>query len=140
MKKLQLFKHITEELVKGKIMLKGEKDNNNIFFTDGYVVWIIPKKEDIFKDMEEHLNLDYIFKPEKIENLKLIDGYFIVDNEEIKRGQKIAIGKMDGKEFYFNNSYLKYFDQIPMLYKYDTSPYSPIYVKMMINYKVLFYP
>lgn len=129
MKKLQLFKYITGEIVKNQIILKGEKDNDNIFFTDGYVVWIVPKKDDIFKDTDKKTDLAYMFESKKIKNLKLIDAYIVLDNEEIKRGQKIAIGKVDGKEFYFNSSCLKYFDPVPMLYKYDSDPCSPIYVK-----------
>lgn len=129
MKKLQLMKHITGELVKGNRIVKGKMDGRRVAYTDGYALWIIREKDDIFSDSIDKIDLDKILKTDDINNLRPVDNYIVIDGADIMKNKKIARGVIDSTPFYFDIDYLKYFDKNCKLYKYSDRPTTPIYIK-----------
>lgn len=129
MKKLQLMKYIAGELVKGNRMVKGKMDGRRVAYADGYKLWIINEEEDIFSDSIDKIDVTNILKTEDINNLKAIDNYVVIDGADIMKNKKIARGVIDNIPFYFDVDYLKYFDKNCKLYKYNSSPTTPIYIK-----------
>ena len=129
MKKLQLMKYIAGELVKGNRMVKGTTKDGSVAYADGYKLWIIREKDDIFSDNIDSIDMDAILKADDIYNLKPIDNYIVIDGADIMKNKKIARGVINGIPFYFDIDYLKYFDKNCKLYKYNDSPTTPIYIK-----------
>ena len=129
MKKLQLMKHIAGELVKDKKMVKGRTEGGLVAYTDGYKLWIIDKKDDIFSDDIDQIKVDDILKADDIDSLKAVDNYLVIDGADIMKNKKIARGVIANVPFYFDIDYLKYFDKNCKLYKYSDKPTAPIYIK-----------
>ena len=129
MKKLQLMKYIAGELVKGNQMVKGKMDGTRVAYADGYKLWIIDEKDDIFSDSVDQIDLDKILKTDDINNLEPIDNYLVIDGVDIMKNKKVARGVINNTPFYFDKDYLKYFDKNCKLYKYSDSPTTPIYIK-----------
>lgn len=128
MKKLQLMKHITGELVKGNRMVKGKIDGMRVAYTDGYTLWIIKEKDDIFSDNISSIDIDTILHEDEINNLKIIENHIIIGGTSTI-DKNLARGVIDGIPFYFNIDYLKYFDKNCKLYKYNNDPLTPIFIK-----------
>src|SRR5574344_709386 len=129
MKKLQLMKHITGELVKGNRIVKGKMDGRRVAYTNGYVLWIIGEKDDIFSDKIKEFDANAILHEEDTSKLEPVDHYIVIDGIEIMKGKKLARGVINNIDFYFNIDLLKYFDKNCKLYKYSDSPTTPIYIK-----------
>ena len=129
MKKLQLMKYLAGELVKGNRIFKGRTKDGSIAYTDSYKLWLIDEKEDIFSNSMAPINLNEILKTDDIDSLKPIDNYIVIDGVDIMKNKKIARGVIEGIPFYFDIDYLKYFDKNCKLYKYNSSPSLPIYIK-----------
>ena len=122
-------KYIAGELVKGNQMVKGRTKDGSIAYADGYKLWIIREKDDIFNDSIDKIDIDKILKTEDIDSLKPIDNYIIIDGIDIMKNKKLARGVMNEIPFYFDIDYLKYFGKNCKLYKYNDSPTTPIYIK-----------
>ena len=129
-------KYIAGELVKGNRMVKGTTKDGSVAYADGYKLWIIREKDDIFSDNIDSIDMDAILKADDIYNLKPIDNYIVIDGADIMKNKKIARGVINGIPFYFDIDYLKYFDKNCKLYKYNDSPTTPIYISK-INMKHL---
>lgn len=129
MKKLQLMKHIAGELVKGTRIVKGKMDGRRVAYTDGYVLWIIREKDDIFSDNIKEFDANAILHEEDTGKLEPIDHYIVIDGIEIMKGKKLARGVINNVDFYFNIDLLKYFDKNCKLYKLSSNPCTPIYIK-----------
>lgn len=127
MKTLQLLKYVTSRLVKGQNIWTGEF-NDKIFYTDAYNIWILPKTDNIFKDMKK-TTMDYCFEENRLNNLELIDNYKILEGEKIKNNGRVVVGSFKDKLFYFDSNSLKYFDNDCKLYKHTANPWYPIYIK-----------
>ncbi|WP_058990012.1 hypothetical protein [Anaerococcus rubeinfantis] len=139
MKTLQLQKNIIDRLYKEEIILQQE-DNENIYFSDAFTIWIINKNE----------NFINIEKVKSVENLTNYVNYFnkekslTVDNLSLlldkKYNGKIIAGECEEKKFYFKKDNLKYFDNNYTLCKMDNNPFNPIYVLENDVLKGLFMP
>lgn len=127
MKKLQLLKYVTSRLVKGQNIWIGEI-GNKIFYTDAYNIWILPKIDNIFKDMKK-ININYCFEENRLNNLELVDDYKTLEDEKTKDGGKVVLGSFKNNTFYFDSNSLKYFDNDCKLYKHTANPWYPIYIK-----------
>ena len=128
MKKLQLIKHIAGEITKGNKILMDNINDDKIAYTDGFKIWIISKNDNIFNDKIKNADLYSGFTDDILNALKPIENYYILKDEEIKKGQYITVGNFKGENFYFNSSFLKYFDKDCKLYKKDKNPCRPIYI------------
>lgn len=129
MKTLQLIKHIASELIKGNRIVKHKLDDGQVIYADGYKLWIINEKDDIFNDKVKEYPIDRYLYEKDINNLKIIDNYIVIDGTNIVKNKKLARGVIDGIDFYFDIDYLKYFDKECKLYKCDNDPLSPVYIK-----------
>ena len=126
MKKLQLFKHVAGEIAKNKEktpkMYIGSIDKDFDYISDGCVIWILPNKENPFKEVEERQDtfkdlLKY-FNREKIEKVSKM---ITLQDDDIFDGKKLVRGKFKDKPFYFNPDLLKYFDKDCELYRSENS-------------------
>lgn len=129
MKTLQLIKYIAGELIKGNRIVKHKMDNGRIAYADGFKLWIIDEKDDIFNDKVKKFEIDRLLYEKDINNLKIIDNYIVIDGANIIKNKKLARGIIDGIDFYFDIDYLKYFDKDCKLYKCNDKPLSPVYIK-----------
>lgn len=126
MKLQQLHNYIIKNLIKHERYVY-DKDDKNIYFTEGYTMHIVTKEEN-FIDLNKvkRANLTDLYKKFNLKEATPVENLSVLLNNNSKK--KIIKGVCDGKEFYFYEERLKYFDKNYKLYKMDTNPHSPIYV------------
>lgn len=126
MKLQQLHNYIIKNLIKKEKYVYDE-DEKNIYFTEGYTIYIV-SKDDNFIDLDKvkQMNLTDLYKKFNLEEAELVENLSVLLNNNSKK--KIIKGVCDGKEFYFYEERLKYFDKNYKLYKMENNPLYPIYV------------
>lgn len=126
MKLQQLHNYIIKNLIKGDRYVYDE-DEKNIYFTEGYTMHVMNKNENFINlDKVKKVNLSDFFEKFDLEKAIPIENLNILLNNDFKK--KVIKGVCDGKEFYFYEERLKYFDKNYKLYKMDTNPFNPIYL------------
>lgn len=136
MKKLQLFKHVAGEIAKNKSpypkIFIGEVNEDIDYISNAYVVWLIARKENPFKPIEDKGQFDKVTLGIDELDLEMISDYIILQDDSIIKGKQFARGVFKGEDFYFNPDLLKYFDKTCSLWKNSEIPY--IYIREKGNF------